>query len=172
MGDCDWTMDCQTIFTTAGCVALGAAATLAFQKFTKPGIQRLNKDGEAWDGVGFAAPIVIHNGMVYISGQVGWKDKPQAEGPWSEECIAAEIEGQTKRTLEKIDSLLKAAGTSKDNILTTKIWLKNISGDFNRMNSVYKPWAGESTAKGVRACVESSLARECLKVEIQVVAAL
>ena len=40
------------------------------------------------------------------------------------------------------------------------------------MNVVYKKWAGEGAQKGVRACVESSLARACLKVEIKVVAAL
>jgi len=59
--------------------AAGAAFTYAVMKLWKPSIQRLNAKGEPWDGKGRAAPIVVHNGYVYISGQVGWKDKPGGE---------------------------------------------------------------------------------------------
>ena len=116
-------MDSKTLMVGGSCLALGAAAGILISKLTKPGIRRLTKDGGPWEGFqkGFAAPILIHDGKVYISGQVGWKGDPQAVGPWEEAAIASDIEGQTQRTLEKIDALLKAAGTSKDNIIDTQV---------------------------------------------------
>ena len=56
--------------------------------------------------------IVKHGGVVYISGQT--------------DATAADIEGQTRNVLAKVDDLLKQAGTSKSNLLTSSIWLKDI----------------------------------------------
>lgn len=175
----------------------GAAAMAVYNKLSKPNITRLNAKGEPWDGKdakgnnAFACPIVIHDGLVphpcrrcqrlftvtflqvYISGQVGWKGKPEPDPEkWSEDVISKSIEGQTARTLEKIDALLKVAGTSKANIIDTQVWVQDIDKHFDAMNVEYKKWAGEGPNKGVRACVESKMARKCLLVEIKVVAAL
>jgi enamine deaminase RidA (YjgF/YER057c/UK114 family) len=61
-------------------VAAGFVAGAALIKLmSSGGIKRLNAAGEPWDGAGRAAPIVVHNGYVYISGQVGWKEKPGGE---------------------------------------------------------------------------------------------
>ena len=49
--------------------------------------------------------LVVHNGVVYISGQV-------------DASSASDIEGQTKDVLAKIDSLHQDAGTDKSKLLT------------------------------------------------------
>eukprot|EP00584_Thalassiosira_punctigera_P006370 CAMPEP_0172532862 /NCGR_PEP_ID=MMETSP1067-20121228/5761_1 /TAXON_ID=265564 ORGANISM="Thalassiosira punctigera, Strain Tpunct2005C2" /NCGR_SAMPLE_ID=MMETSP1067 /ASSEMBLY_ACC=CAM_ASM_000444 /LENGTH=117 /DNA_ID=CAMNT_0013317421 /DNA_START=232 /DNA_END=585 /DNA_ORIENTATION=+ len=100
--------------------------------------------------------IVVHNGVVYISGQT--------------DATAADIAGQTTNVLAKVDDLLSRAGTSKSNLLTASIWLKDINRDFLGMNGVWNEWVDPGN-KPVRATVEAALARPQLLVEVQVTAA-
>mmetsp|Transcript_36604 Transcript_36604/g.76806 ORF Transcript_36604/g.76806 Transcript_36604/m.76806 type:complete len:150 (+) Transcript_36604:185-634(+) len=100
--------------------------------------------------------IVVHNKVVYISGQT--------------DATATDITGQTQNVLAKVDDLLSQAGTSKSNILTASIWLKDINSDFQGMNGVWNAWLDPEN-KPVRATVEASLARPQLLVEVQVTAA-
>lgn len=101
--------------------------------------------------------VVVHGGIVYISGQT--------------DATADDIVGQTRNTLQKVDDLLEAAGTSKKNLLTASIWLKDIASDFQGMNGVWNEWLDPDN-KPVRATVEAALAREVLLVEVQVTAAI
>lgn len=100
---------------------------------------------------------VIHNGIVYISGQV--------------DATANDIQGQTKNVLSKIDSLLKESGTDKSKLLTASIWVKDIDKDFKDMNSVWSQWIDPKN-KPVRATVEANMASPDILVEVQVSAAL
>lgn len=100
--------------------------------------------------------IVVHNGIVYISGQT--------------DATADNIKEQTENTLKKVDDLLAQAGTSKSNLLSASIWLKDINRDFKGMNDVWNAWLDPDN-KPVRATVEANLAREVLLVEVQVTAA-
>ena len=102
--------------------------------------------------------IVIHNGVVYTSGQTAGD---------AGDCVKA----QTQATLDKVDALLKEAGTSKSHALSATIWLKDINRDFKAMNEVWNSWVDPEN-KPVRATVEAAMAREILLVEIQVTAAL
>eukprot|EP00571_Detonula_confervacea_P006111 CAMPEP_0172314900 /NCGR_PEP_ID=MMETSP1058-20130122/23475_1 /TAXON_ID=83371 /ORGANISM="Detonula confervacea, Strain CCMP 353" /LENGTH=117 /DNA_ID=CAMNT_0013028853 /DNA_START=142 /DNA_END=495 /DNA_ORIENTATION=- len=100
--------------------------------------------------------IVIHNGVVYISGQT--------------DATTTDIQGQTQNVLAKVDDLLSEAGTSKSNILTASIWVKDINRDFKGMNEVWNKWVDPEN-KPVRFCVEANMAREQLLVEVQVTCA-
>lgn len=71
--------------------------------------------------------------------------------------------------LAKVDDLLQQAGTSKSNLLTASIWLKDIGSDFRAMNEVWCGWVDPDN-KPVRATVESPMARPQILVEIQVTA--
>ena len=102
--------------------------------------------------------IVIHNGVVYTSGQTAGD---------AGDCIKL----QTQATLAKVDALLKEAGTSKSHALSATIWLKDINRDFKAMNEVWNEWVDPEN-KPVRATVEAAMARDILLVEIQVTAAL
>ena len=72
--------------------------------------------------------------------------------------------------MEKIDALLKKAGTNKSKLLTAQIWLKNIEADFEGMNAVWNKWVDPHN-KPTRACVSATMARPNILVEIQVTAA-
>merc|ERR1712080_157634 len=108
-----------------------------------------------------SSSMVVHNDMVYVSGQVGI----------IENIGHSDVVQQTQETLVKIENLLAEVGTNKSNILEARIWLKDIKRDFAAMNGVWNAWVDQES-KGVRYCVESHLARENLLVEIQVVATL
>jgi enamine deaminase RidA (YjgF/YER057c/UK114 family) len=100
---------------------------------------------------------VIHNGTVYFCGQVA-KDSTQG------------IKEQTATTLEKIDELLESVGSDRTKILSTTIYLKEMS-DFTQMNEVWDAWVPEGHAPA-RACVRAAMAREDLLVEMSVTAAV
>ncbi len=99
---------------------------------------------------------VVHNGIVYLAGQVG------AAG----ESVAA----QTKAVLANIDRLLALAGSDKTRILKAQIWLADIH-DFPEMNLIWDQWvpAGHCPA---RATGEAKLATPEYKVEIIVTAVI
>ena len=96
-----------------------------------------------------ASKIVKHNGVAYLSGQVG-------EGET--------IQDQVSDCLSRVDALLVKAGSSREQMLRATIWLADMK-DFAGLNEVWNAWvpAGHAPA---RACGEAKLAREVLKVEI------
>lgn len=100
--------------------------------------------------------IVIHNGTVYLAGQVGNKGDSVAD--------------QTRTCLEKVETLLAEAGSDKTRILQTTIWLADMA-DFAEMNSVWDAWVPKGHAPA-RACGEAKLAHPDLKVELLVTAAV
>ena len=101
---------------------------------------------------------VVHGKMVYLAGQVAGAAKGKSVGE------------QTKDILANIDRLLKAAGTDKSKLITTNIWLADIS-KFAEMNKEWDAWVlpGNTPA---RATVEAKLATPEYTVEIMVTAAL
>jgi len=99
--------------------------------------------------------IVKHNGVVYLCGQVG-----------AGESVAE----QTRDCLSRIDGLLAKAGSSREHILQAVIWLSDMA-DFAEMNEVWDAWVPEGHAPA-RACGEARLARDVLKVEIIITAAV
>lgn len=101
--------------------------------------------------------IVIHNDTIYLCGQVALDSNE-------------EIQEQTKTMLEKVKTLLEQAGSDKEHILSATIYIKDMK-DFKAMNEVWDNWVSEGHAPA-RACVEASMARPELLVEISVIAAV
>ena len=99
---------------------------------------------------------VVHGNTVYVAGQVA--DDPNAD-----------VGGQTKQILGKIDALLAEAGTDKTRILSANIWLRDI-GTFAEMNAVWDAWVPQGNTPA-RATVEAKLASPNLLVEIAVITA-
>ena len=98
---------------------------------------------------------VCYNGIVWVAGQVG-------EG--------ASVAEQTKDCLAQVDRILAQAGTDKTRILSTQIWLADIS-TFAEMNAVWDTWVSKGNTPA-RATGEAKLAAPKYKVEIIVTAAL
>ena len=99
----------------------------------------------------------IHNGTVYLAGQVA-DDGSQ------------DIRGQTTQVLAAIDRLLAEAGSDKSRILMAQIFLADLA-DFEGMNAVWDAWVSPGSAP-CRATVQAPLARPAWRVEIVVTAAV
>jgi enamine deaminase RidA (YjgF/YER057c/UK114 family) len=80
-----------------------------------------------------------------------------------------DIKGQTQQILDKIDSYLAQAGTTKSNLLAANLWIKDM-GLFAEMNSVWNAWVDPQNPPA-RACVKAEMARPEVLVEIMVTAA-
>ncbi len=102
--------------------------------------------------------IVKHGDTVYLAGQVAF------------EASGESVTKQTQNVLERIDALLREAGTDKSKLLSATIWLSEIRS-FDEMNAVWEAWI-DAENPPVRACVQGILAAPKFNVEIMVVAAL
>jgi enamine deaminase RidA (YjgF/YER057c/UK114 family) len=101
--------------------------------------------------------MTIHNGTVYLAGQVA-HDASQ------------DIRGQTAQVLAAIDKLLAEAGTDRAHILMCQIFIRDLA-DFAAMNEIWEDWIAPGDAPP-RATVQALLARPEWRVEMVVTAAL
>ncbi len=99
--------------------------------------------------------------LMFLSGQL---PIVPSEG----KIMAADIEGQTKQSLENLKAVLESAGCSMDDVLKTTVYLKDI-GDFVKMNGVYKEFFTEGNYPARSAFQVAALPQDAL-VEIEVVA--
>lgn len=100
--------------------------------------------------------MAVHNGTVYLAGQVA-------------EEASADITGQTQQVLAAIDALLARAGSDRSKILRAEIFLSDMT-DFAAMNAVWEAWVAAGHTPP-RATVQATLAKPDWKVEIVVTAA-
>ncbi|MGB0733429.1 MAG: RidA family protein [Pontibacterium sp.] len=100
--------------------------------------------------------IVKHNGTVYLCGQTA------GDAAW-------DIKEQTQKCLDKIDDLLAKAGSSRNQLLSVTIYIRDMK-DFAAMNEVWDAWVADCE-KPARACVEARMARDVILVEMSVTAA-
>ena len=100
--------------------------------------------------------VAIHNGVVYLAGQVA-------------EDSSLDITGQTQQVLAAIDRLLAEAGGDKTLVLQATIFLKTLA-DFPGMNAVWDRWVVHGHTPP-RATVEAKLAKPEYLVEVKIIAA-
>lgn len=98
---------------------------------------------------------VIHNGTVYLTGQVGTPGKSAGD--------------QMQEVLAKIDDLLAKAGTDKTRILHVQMWLDDIR-DFDEVNKIWDAWVPLAHAPA-RSSGEGRMAKPGMLVELIITAA-
>lgn len=98
---------------------------------------------------------VKHNGVVYLTGQVGTPGTTAGE--------------QTAEILGKIDHLLALAGSDKSRILNVTLWLDDVR-DFDEVNRIWDAWVPLQTAPA-RSTGQSRMTKAGMLVEIIVTAA-
>lgn len=99
----------------------------------------------------------IHNGTVYLAGQIA-------------DDTTQDIEGQTREVLAHVDRLLNEAGSDKTCILMAQIFISDMA-HFAGMNNVWDEWVAQGHTPP-RATVEAKLANPACLVEIVITAAL
>jgi enamine deaminase RidA (YjgF/YER057c/UK114 family) len=101
--------------------------------------------------------IVVHNGTVYLAGEVP-------------DDTSKDVTGQTEEVLAKIEKLLKQVGSDKTRLLSAQIFLRDM-GDFAGMNVAWEKWVAAGCTPA-RATIEAKLANAGYRVEIMAIAAL
>ena len=102
-------------------------------------------------------------GLVFVSGQL-------PINPENGQFASNEIEGQTKQSLKNLQEILKASGSSFDNVLKTTVYLKSMD-DFAAMNKVYNDFFKEGSYPARSAVEVGRLPKDAL-VEIEAIALL
>ena len=115
---------------------------------------------DAPKAIGPYSQAIVANGMVFCSGQV-------AIDPSTQSLIEGDVEAQTRRVLDNLDAVLRAAGASMDTIVKTTIFLADMD-DFAKVNAIY----GERFAElpPARATVQVSRLPLDVRVEIDAIA--
>jgi 2-iminobutanoate/2-iminopropanoate deaminase len=94
------------------------------------GVQKLNYDGKPADGTQMITSLIVHNGLIYISGQ-GANDAGDVQG--------ADITSHTTKVMNNVKKLVEAGGGSMDSILQLTVYLGNLDY-YDGMNKVFKAY--------------------------------
>ena len=102
---------------------------------------------------------VIHNGLVYVSGQV-------AIDPVANQIVTGTIEEETEITMENIRIILEESGSSLEKILQVTVYLANIK-DYGRYNEVHSRYFPENPP--ARSCIQAAKLPFGMRVEIDAI---
>jgi 2-iminobutanoate/2-iminopropanoate deaminase len=103
----------------------------------------------------------LHNGTLYISGQV-------ALHPETGDLVTENIEDETHRVMQNIQGILEAADMTFENVLKCSVFVTDIN-QFSRINAVYSQYFNEATAPA-RELVQVVHLPRFVNVEISVIA--
>jgi 2-iminobutanoate/2-iminopropanoate deaminase len=111
---------------------------------------------------GHYSQAVVHNGVVYVAGQLGIDPANPKAGPGS-------IEAQTEQTLKNIQAILQAAGSGLPHVLQMTIYVSDIDL-WGKVNEVYTRVMGDH--RPARAVVPVKELHYGYQLEVQAIAAL
>jgi 2-iminobutanoate/2-iminopropanoate deaminase len=110
--------------------------------------------------IGPYSQAIKANGLVFLSGQIPLD-------PATQQLISGDVAAQTERVLQNLAGILKAAGSSLQQVVKTTVFLKNMS-DFAAMNEIYGRYFTE--APPARSTVEVARLPKDVLVEIDLIA--
>lgn len=109
--------------------------------------------------IGPYSQAVIHQGLVYTSGQIALK----ADGT----LLDGDVSAQTEQVFENLKAVLQEAGSSLSNVIKATVFIKSMD-DFQKINEVYAE--NFQDHKPARSCVEVARLPKDVLVEIEVIA--
>ena len=124
------------------------------------GIRKLNGEGKPGSEKDIIMPVIVYNGLLYVSGQGAHDTRDQKE--WT-------IESHTSMVMEKVKKLVEVGGGSMDSVLQANVFLVKIEhwDGMHKVFSTYFPHGGPArTTVAVAALPGDSL------VEINCIAAV
>lgn len=110
---------------------------------------------------GHYSQAVVHNGLVFVSGQL-------SIDPQTGEKKIGSIEEQTEQALKNVGEILKAAGSDLSRVLKMTVYVSDI-GLWDAVNKVYARVLGEH--RPARAVIPTGELHHGFLIEIDAVAA-
>ncbi len=105
----------------------------------------------------------IHNGVMYVSGQI-------AINPATSEIVNDTIEAETHQVMKNIGAILTEGGLTYENILKASVFVADMNM-YSRINAVYAEYFDEATAPA-RELVEVANLPKFVNIEISVIVAV
>ena len=99
---------------------------------------------------------IVHNGIIYVSGQ-------GAVDPQTNKIRLGSVEEEAELALENLRIILQEAGSSLDKVLTITVYLLDIA-EYARFNEVYKKYFKEK--RPARTCIQAGSLPFNTRVEI------
>ncbi len=124
-------------------------------------MKKIIRTAKAPAPVGAYNQAVVHNGTVYVSGQI-------AIDPATDKLLLDDIETETTQVMENLGAVLEAAGSSFAQVIKCEVFVSDIE-NFGRINTVYSRYFEEATAPA-RALVEVANLPKYVNVEISCIA--
>ena len=115
------------LFSGAG-IATGLLRAQAANESQASAVQKLDYDGKPASGKQMITSLIVHNGLIYISGQ-GANDAGSVQ--------QSDIESHTQKVMNNVKKLVEAGGGTMDNILQLTVYLSKLD-DYDGMNKVFK----------------------------------
>lgn len=109
--------------------------------------------------IGPYSQAVVHNGLVYTSGQI-------AINPKTGNVEADDISGQTEQIMKNLGEVLKTSGASFETAIKTTCFLADMN-DFAVFNEIYGKYF---TSKPARSCVAVKTLPKNVLAEVEVIA--
>ena len=111
---------------------------------------------------GHYSQAIIHNNIVYVSGQL-------PIDPKTGEKRLSSIEEQTEQALKNVSEILKAAGCNLNRVIKTTVYVSDIKL-WGRVNAVYSNFFGDH--RPARAVVPTKDLHFGFQIEIEAIAAV
>jgi len=115
---------------------------------------------DAPKAIGPYSQAIKANGFVFVSGQIPLD-------PATQQLVQGDVATQTERVLQNLSGILKAAGSSMQQVVRCGVFLKSMS-DFAEMNEVYSRHFTQNPP--ARSTVEVARLPKDVLVEIDVIA--
>ena len=123
-------------------------------------VKTIIKTDKAPAAIGPYSVGVQSGSLIYTAGQIGLNPK-------TGEIVTGGIEAQTRQVLVNLQNILKAAGSSLDNVLKTTVFLKDMN-DFAKMNAIYAEFFQQDPP--ARSAVQVAALPKNADIEIEAVA--
>ena len=120
------------------------------------------KLSNAPEPLGHYSPAVVHNGLIFVSGQIPVNHE-------TGEVETGAIKRQTELALRNVEAILLEANSDLNHVLQMTIYVSEMD-DWGKVNEVYKQILGEH--KPARAIVPVKDLHFGTKIEIQTIAAV
>jgi 2-iminobutanoate/2-iminopropanoate deaminase len=111
---------------------------------------------------GHYSQAIVHNGLVYVSGQLPIH-------PDTGEKLLGAIEQQTEQVLKNTAAILEAAGSSLKQVIKTTVYISDIQL-WDRVNQVYARYFGDY--RPARAVVPTGPLHFGFQIEMEAIAAI
>jgi 2-iminobutanoate/2-iminopropanoate deaminase len=111
---------------------------------------------------GHYSQAIVHNGLVYVAGQL-----PVRVG--QNEHVDAPIEGQAAQVFANLDAILLAAGSRRDRVIRVTVYIADIAL-WGKFNQVYAEYFGDH--RPARTVVPCNKLHYGYDVEVDAIAAV